>query len=333
MAKYSEVKQLVNNYLQDIATCPVGDIEKVLDTYMSDDYTWEGVYPFMDLSGKQAVADTFWRPIKESLLCMQRRQDIFMAGEDKEGATWVTSMGQLMGLFDKEFLGIRTTGKMQHLQYVEFSRVENGKIAHTAIFVDLLGFMKEAGCYPLPPETGHYFVYPGPKDHNGLMFEDAPYEKAEASYKIVYDMIYDLDSLNTGNDTPQDMLRKSWHEDMIWYGPCGVGASYTIPRYQHQHQMPFRKNMSDKSVNPINAWFAEGDFVCFYCSMETKHDGGWLGLPEGRKIVNLRGDLDVYYLKDGKISENWCLFDIPYWLYQQGFDVFDRTRTILNPNY
>ena len=39
--------------------------------------------------------------------------------------------------------------------------MENGKISKTALFIDLLGIMQQAGCYPLPPPTGHYFVYPG----------------------------------------------------------------------------------------------------------------------------------------------------------------------------
>ncbi len=333
MANFQAEKNLVREYFREIEECGIDEILDVLNKYVSEDYTWEGVYPFMDLTGAASVADTFWKPVKKALTSMQRRQDVFMAGTGTDGKIWVMSMGQFMGLYDNEFLGVRTTGKMHHLQYVEFSCVENNKITHSAMFVDLLGFMKEAGCYPLPPETGHYFVYPGPRDHNGLMFEDAPYEKAEKTFKIIDDMLNDLSSLNSGHETPADGLRRSWNEDMIWYGPCGVGASFTISRYQHQHQMPFRKNLSDKSVNEIKGYFAEGDFACFFCSMNAKHDGGWLGMHEGSKIVNIRGDLDVYYCKNGKISENWCLFDIPYFLMQQGYDIFERTTKILNPNY
>ena len=41
--------------------------------------------------------------------------------------------------------------------------------------------------------------------------------------------------------------------------------------------------------------------------------------------------VDVYYRDGNKLSENWVLIDLPYWLQQQGVDVFERTRTILNP--
>ena len=310
MGKYQEVKNLVRSYFDELEKCAPEEAEAVLKKYMSEDYVWKGVYPFLDQKGAQAVANVFWMPLKKSM---------------------VMSMGQFMGLFDQDFLGVRRTRKMHHLQYAEYSCVENGKITHTAMFVDLIGFMCEAGMNPLPPETGHYFVYPGPRDHNGLMFEDAPEEKAAQSFKIVDDMLNGLFSINATMSTPRDMLERSWNDDMIWYGPCGIGASYTIPRYQEQHQIPFRTQLTDKTENPLHAYFAEGDFVCFYSSMDVTPIGGWLGMPGGGKSAHLRGDIDIYYCKDGKISENWCFIDLPYWLKEQGLDVFERTAGICNP--
>ena len=329
--RYQNNKNLVKDYFDEMEKCtPEGSVD-VLKKYTSDNYTWEGPFPFLDLEGAEAVAGVFWKPLKESLKKMQRRQDIFMAGTATDGKEWVMSMGWFMGLYDQELLDIPITCKMNHLQYAEYSCVENGKIIHTAMFVDLIGFMVEAGINPLPPETGHYFVYPGPRDHNGLMFEDAPYEKATESFKVVDEMINDLSTLNSGNETPRDMLKKSWTDDMIWYGPCGIGASYTIPRYQMQHQMPFRKQLTDKTVGDINAYFAEGDFVCFFASMTVTSTGGWLGLPYSGKPGRLRGDIDIYYIKDGKISENWCFIDLPYYLNDLGLNIFERTTRICNP--
>mgnify|MGYP006302231445 FL=1 len=41
--------------------------------------------------------------------------------------------------------------------------------------------------------------------------------------------------------------------------------------------------------------------------------------------------VDVYYRKGDKLSENWVFIDIPYWLKQQGLDIFERTKEITNP--
>ena len=48
---------------------------------------------------------------------------------------------------------------------------------------------------------------------------------------------------------PPEVLERTWSDRMIWYGPAGIGASYTIPRYQEQHQLPFRNNLDDKKFN------------------------------------------------------------------------------------
>ena len=332
MGQYQEAKKVALSYFDALEKAEPEQVLQVFREYMTEDYNWKGVYPFREQNGREAVAESFWIPLKKALRHMQRRQDIFIAGTNEiSGEEWVMSMGQFMGLFDQDFLGIRRTRKMHHLQYAEYSCVENGKITHTAMFVDLIGFMCEAGINPLPPETGHYFVYPGPRDHNGLMFEDAPEEKAAQSFKIVDDMLNGLFSINATMSTPRDMLERSWNDDMIWYGPCGIGASYTIPRYQEQHQIPFRTQLTDKTENPLHAYFAEGDFVCFYSSMDVTPTGGWLGMPGGGKSAHLRGDIDIYYCKDGKISENWCFIDLPYWLKEQGLDIFERTASICNP--
>ena len=73
-------------------------------------------------------------------------------------------------------------------------------------------------------------------------------------------MITDLSELNrTGTDRcPPELLARTWHENMIWYGSAGIGATYTIPRYQEQHQYPFREHLKDKVFNGHVARFAEG---------------------------------------------------------------------------
>jgi hypothetical protein len=42
--------------------------------------------------------------------------------------------------------------------------------------------------------------------------------------------------------------------------------------------------------------------------------------------------VDVYRRQGDKLAENWVLIDLPYWLGQQGLDVLERTRSILNPS-
>ncbi len=328
MDKFASQKTLMRSYMEQMEKCSPEQAAATLSQFTSDDYSFEGSYPFMDIDGADAVCQKFWQPLKTSLKHLQRRQDVFMAGIAEDDKTWVMSMGQFMGLFDESFLGLEPTYKMQHLPYTEFACIEDGKISHSGLFVDLIAFMQEAGLRPLLDETGHFFRYTGPRDHNGLLFEASDPKQGEQSLAIVNHM---LTALYGEKATDPKAMQEHWADDMIWYGPCGVGASYTIPRYQLQHQKPFRDNLSNRSRLRRQAYFAEGDFVCFYADLKLDSDGGWLGMAGGAKDIVLRADLDVYYCKDGKISENWCYFDIPYWLYQQGIDILQRVKQIKNP--
>ena len=43
--------------------------------------------------------------------------------------------------------------------------------------------------------------------------------------------------------------------------------------------------------------------------------------------------MDVYSRDGDKLSENWIILDLVYWLKDQGLDVFKRTNEILNPDW
>lgn len=241
MADYQIAKNIVRDYFQKLEEASEMGVEGVLKAFAKDEYRWRGVYPFREKKGVQDVAENFWKPLKTALKHMQRRQDIFIAGENEiDGKDWVMSMGHFMGLFDTQWLGIPPTGKMINLRYAEFNCVENGKITETGLFVDIIGFMLQAGINPLPPSTGNYFVYPGPRDHNGLLFDKQDPTEAEKTLGLVNKMVQDLTELNESGamGCPPEILEKTWSKEMIWYGPGGIGASYTIPRYQIQHQLP-----------------------------------------------------------------------------------------------
>jgi len=138
----------------------------------------------------------------------------------------------------------------------------------------------------------------------------------------------------SGNDRcPPEVLARTWHEDMIWYGPAAIGASYTIRRYQEQHQYPFREGLTDKVFNgPRLSLSPRGTMRASSAgpTCRTPPRGGFLGLPGGTR-ADMRSSTSNRRQGD-KLAENWVLIDLPYWLGQQGLDVLERTRSILNPS-
>ena len=334
MKSYQTQKSLILSFYDEIEAANANSIAKVIRKFTKPDLQWYGVYPFNEQKGGDAVAEIFWIPFLSAWSNVQRRQDIFLAGTSEiDNADWVISMGHFMGLLDGNWLGLPASRKIAFLRYADFNCIKDGKIIRSSFFCDLIGLMHQLGLNPLPLQTGASFVYPGPRTHDGLLIEPQDQQESQKTLKLVNQMIGDLTVLNKNeNDCPHpDLLKKTWHDDMIWYGPAGIGASYTIPRYQEQHQFPFRRGLKDKIFNGHICRFAEGNYAGFFGwpNLTNTPIGGFLGLPASNIAADMRV-VDIYRREGEKLSENWVLIDLPWWLKQQGVDVLERTKKIIN---
>ena len=306
---------------------PEDRLTDVLKAHTTPEYHWRGMHPFYEKNGAEAVTNEFWKPLRKSLTGMQRREDIFFAGQniyhDRE-QVWTCSMGHFMGLFDQEWLSIPATRKMAFLPYAEFHRIEDGKIAESALFIDIIRIMQQAGLDPIPTQTAAAIIQPGPQTHDGIQIEPTDPAEAQKTLELLEEMIADLSALNvSGNDRcSPDLLAKTWHDDMIWYGPAGIGATYTIRRYQEQHQYPFRESLTDKKFLGHVTRLAEGNYAGWFGwpNLTNRNHGGFLGLPESDINAKMRV-VDIYRRDGDKLAENWVFIDILYYLYQHGVDL------------
>ena len=330
MTDFQSEKALVGAHYDALAKATPATVAQILADRVAQDALWRGVHPWNEQTGPTAIAAAFWAPFLEAFTRVQRRQDIFIAGDNglEAGGRWVISMGHLMGLFDAPFLGIPPTGRIAMLRYAEFNRVADGKIVETAFFCDLIHLMHQAGLSPLPEQRGAHLVQPGPMTHDGLMMLDGDAAESARTIDLIERVIGDI--ARNSNDgtgaaphdaTPQDELARCWHDDMLWWGPDGIGATYTIARYIDQHQRPFRTQLGARTFNGHICRMAEGSYGGFFGwpNLTMTSVGGYLGLPEGTV-----GDMRVVdmYRRDGdKLAENWIFIDVLHYLKMQGVDV------------
>ena len=333
MHSYALPKRRVLDFYASLSRANPASVTSILKSQLTPDFQWYGVYPFDEQHGPEAVAEAFWIPFLNSWKNVQRRQDIFLAGTSEIDQTeWVISMGHLMGLLDQDWLGMRTTRKLAFLRYADFYCVHEGQLVRGVFFCDLIGVMHQLGISPLPPQTGVSFLYPGPRTHDGLLFEYQDNRESKKTLDLVNRMLADLKALDISGDDlpPPEYLARTWHEDMIWYGPAGIGATYTIPRYQEQHQYPFRTGLQGKRFNGHLCRLAEGNYAGFFGwpNLTNTAIGGFLGLPASDRAADMRV-VDIYRREGDKLAENWVLIDLPWWLKQQGVDILKRTEQII----
>ncbi|MBW0371196.1 ester cyclase [Ensifer adhaerens] len=328
MAEFQQIKNLVRDYYAALDAAEPDTVENVLKNYVTGTYFWRGMHPFYEQKGAQAVAEVFWRPFLRSFKHVQRRQDIFLAGKNDgkgEGVEWVCSMGHLLGLFDEDWLGIPANRKMNFVRYAEFHCVQDGKIRETALFIDIVGVMMQVGLKPLPPQTGAFIVTPGPMTHDGLLLGEQDPSEGQKTLDLVNRMVRELTSAEM--ESPQNELLGTWRPDMLWFGPAGIGATYTTGRYQEQHQGPFSQNLSEIEFHGHVCRIAEGNYAAWFGwpNLTMRPTGGFLGLPACDRTVEMRV-VDIYRREGDKLAENWIFIDLLHFLSMQGLNVLERLK-------
>lgn len=329
MADYQHNKSLVLRFYDELDKAIGNDVNEVLGHYTTGDYFFRGMHPFYEQQGARAVADVFWKPLRRAFRPIQRRQDIFMAGTSEiDGTEWVCSMGHLMGLFDEDWLGIPATRKMAFLPYADFNRITDGKISETGFFCDIIRVMQQASVSPLPLQTGAAILTPGPLTHDGLLFDEQDPADTSQTLNLTNEMLQDL--TGSGLHSPLDELARTWRQDMIWFGPAGIGATYTIDRYEEQHQGPFEDGLDNIEFHGHVCHFAEGNYAGWFGwpNLTMTPSGGFMGLPASDRTVEMRV-VDIYRRDGNKLAENWIFIDILCFLKQQGLDVLERNQRLL----
>ncbi len=324
-------KELVRSFHRALDGAEGDAIATAISPFVSPEWLWRGMHPFHEQRGPEAVARIFWEPLRLAFRRPQRRPDIFIAGLNEiDGfeSCWVVEMGHLLGLFDSSWLGIRPTQRIAMLRYCEFHRVEGGRIIETAMFCDILHLMMQAGQNPLPPQTGAMLVQPGPRTHTGLCYEPQDPARGQATLATINAMLKGMGE-RTREEDPAVRLAMDWKDDMLWWGPAGIGATYTIERYLRQHSFPFRDALVDYSFNGHIAKLAEHDFGGFFgwANLTLRNAGGYLGMTGGPGPADMRV-IDMYRVEDGKLAENWIFIDILHFLNMQGLDVLKRMEAV-----
>lgn len=329
MTDRQSAKRLVRDFCTAIESSADAELTDSLVRYTDSAYRMRCVHPFNELDSLAAAVESVWQPMRRTFSSMQRREDIFFAGPDRtDGRMWVTSMGKFLGLFDNAWLGIPATGKIVMIPYCEFFHVEDGRIVESVLWLDIISVMKQAGIEPLPAQTGAELIYPGPRGNNGILLEEQDDAESQQTLDLIMQMCSDLVEKD-GFQSSNSSLAGTWHNDMLWFGPSGIGSTYTIPRYQLQHQTPFREGLRDIEFSGHVLEHAEGEFGAWFGwpSITMKQGDGFLGLPASDRTTEMRV-VDVYRRDGDKLSENWIFIDFLHYLKILGVDVLERCASI-----
>ncbi len=314
--------------LTDLVTAPDLDLDTRAGALFAPDCAVHLSAPFTPLEGPQAVTEGFLHPLREAFTGVHRRDEIFIGGANRRdtGGDWVASVTHYVGTFARPFAGIRPSGRLAFLRAGEFWRHENGRVTEARIILDLPDLMRQAGRNPFPEELGTQMLFPGPATHDGVLPEAGD---GAASLDLVERMLsalqsYDPETFGSDDQTGRDGC---WDENMLWYGPGGIGANFRWEGFVKDHRGAFLTAFPDRRGGNHYCRIGDGNYaaVSGWPSMTMTHAGPYLGVPATGKGLTLRV-MDFYRCAGGRIAENWVLLDIVDLFAQMGVDLVQRSN-------
>ncbi len=287
---------------------------------------WEVSSPLPPLTGPAEVEAGFLSALRAALTGLHRRDEIFIGGQNRRatGGYWCAAVAHYVGTFTGALWGIAPSDHLVFLRAGEFYRIENGRIVQARIILDLPDLMRQAGRMPFPFSYGLEGLMPGPATQDGVLPRPGG---GEASLDLVERMFSTLGAFDpkTFHSEGQTGPGGTWSDDMMWYGPAGIGANFRWEGFVKDHRQPFLHAFPDRQGGNHYARISDGNYAAVggWPSMTMTFQGDYLGTRADGRPLTLRV-MDFYRCAGGRIAENWVFLDFIDLFAQMGVDLIAR---------
>lgn len=319
-----------HNFLNSLLTVADDELAEFMNNHLTPDTVWDIAHPVNRLVGVEAVLEGFILPLRQAIEHVRRRDELFIGGTNRRdyGGEWVASVTHYLGNFKSPLFGIAPCDRLVFLRSGEFYRLDNGRIAEAKLLVDFLDLMRQAGCFPLPHMLGTEMLFPAPATHDGVLPSSNP-ALGVVNLDLVEAMFIDIHTYDpeTFASTEQASKDGYWHDDMLWYGPGGIGSNYRWQGFEKDHRHSFLIAFPDRKGGNHYCRIGDSHYAAAggWPSMTMTHTGDYLGVKATGKSLALRV-MDFYRCATNKIMENWVLLDYIDLFQQMGVDLIKHAQ-------
>merc|ERR1739841_59707 len=197
--------------------------------------------------------------------------------------------------------------------------------------VDVVDILQQAGYKVLPEADLPDLGYPAPTGQQGLPAPDSQWVNvADTAASIMpFQRMIEEDFGALLSDA------RWWAEDMVWYGPAGIGTAQNRSQYVDHVLKPLQAAFTETRIE-FEQLVCEGTICGALVYFWGKHTGTWLGEKPTGKLVRLRFGMHarLNLLNDvkgcgacGQLVEGWAQLDIPGAFAMMGVDLLARARS------
>ena len=318
-----DFRKTTRETLHEILRIPQSSLKTYVNERLAPACAWHVGAPVDLLDGASAAAEGFLEPLRAAFAHLHRRDLLFIGGANRRavGGTWCASVTHYVGNFTAPLFGIAPSHHLAFLRAGEFYRIEDGRIVEARIILDLPDLMRQCGRHPFALSYGAEITFPAPATQDGLL---PPSEGGARSLDIVEGMLGDLHAFDPETFGSKDQTGATgyWHEDMMWYGPAGIGSNFRWEGFVKDHREPFLRAFPDRKGGNHYCRIGDGAYaaVSGWPSMTMTWAEDYLGHRADGRALMLRV-MDFYRCAGGRIMENWVLLDYIDLFRQMGVDL------------
>ena len=251
---------------------------------------------------------------------------LIFAGDD----TGVTTTTYALATWRNPFAGVAPTGGPVRIRICDFYRFDGERISHNWMMLDVADMMRSAGRRVVPkatalPDEGTFLP---PRAMDGLPAPISAFVVSGASdaSRAVAAKLLESEWKGSGD------TRALWHEDMLFYGPSGVGLAKGYDQYHAHVLRPLWAAFAERRFD-LDSLVCEGAFCGAHGYLVGTHVGCYLGqhprLDASAAEVRVRVGMH-WHISDGKALDGYAFYDAPAFFNQFGVDVFVRANDPAN---
>jgi len=205
---------------------------------------------------------------------------------------------------------------------IDYYLLKGSRIDVNWCLIDVIDLFEQAGYKLVPPAPMPAGGYRAPNAMDGF---PAPLsESVNPDDTVVSNRIW---SMAIQEDYVHNIGgARWWADDMVWYGPAGIGTAYSKADYRIHFLEPLHRAFSNISMQ-LDLSVCEGKYCGAHFYLHARHTGPWFGVEATGKEVRVRCGAHAHF-EDGRIVEGWLIIDVPRALADMGVDFFARARDV-----
>ena len=223
-------KRHIRNTMQNMLDAPLTELADAHRTGYHTDVQINFSHPINELSSPDAAVEQFWKPLRQAIPDVERRDDIVAGGLDRD-VQRIGCLGHYFGTFEQDWFGIPATGQVVTVRFAEGHELREGKIAKSYVFIDFLDVMRQVGYWPIAPSLGREMQWLSPMTHDGVILTPQEDAVSARTHGLITRMHIGLDVAG-GRQLTHEIMDLIEQEDPGTSTPifCGTALLASAPR-------------------------------------------------------------------------------------------------------